>query len=53
MGARLVATDQAHTTGSDVVIGEILTYETVITVPEGCSPDAVLVQELDQMQGIT
>jgi uncharacterized repeat protein (TIGR01451 family) len=44
---RLVATDQVHTTNSDVVIGEILTYETVITVPEGSSPDAVLVQDLD------
>ncbi|NLD54448.1 MAG: DUF11 domain-containing protein, partial [Burkholderiaceae bacterium] len=44
---RLIATDQAHTAGRDVVVGEILTYETVITVPEGRSPDAVLSHRLD------
>src|SRR5690606_14909992 len=44
---RLIATDQVHTAGRDVVVGEILTYETVITVPEGRSPDAVLSHRLD------
>src|SRR5690606_7151174 len=44
---RLIVTDQAHTAGRDVVDGAILTYETVITVPEGRSPDAVLSHRLD------
>nr|MBA3477965.1 DUF11 domain-containing protein [Lautropia sp.] len=44
---RLTGTSQAHTTGADAVIGEILCYETVITVPEGSSPEAVLTQRLD------
>ncbi len=44
---RLTATDQHHTNGSDAVIGEILTFETVITIPQGRSPDAVLTQRLE------
>ena len=44
---RLTATSQSHTAGADVVIGEVLTYETVVTIPEGHSPDAVLTQRLD------
>jgi len=31
----LTATNQSHTTGLDVAIGEIVTYTAVITVPEG------------------
>ena len=44
---RLTATNQPHTAGADAVIGEVLTYETVVTIPEGHSPDAVLTQRLD------
>jgi uncharacterized repeat protein (TIGR01451 family) len=44
---RLVGTSQSHTAGADAVIGEILTFETVLTLPEGRSPDAVLTQWLD------
>lgn len=47
LATRLTATNQVHTAGADAVIGEILTYETVITIPEGSSPDAVLTQWLD------
>ncbi len=43
---RLIATDQSHTDAAEAVIGEILTYETVITLPEGTSPSAVLTQQL-------
>ena len=43
---RLTGTSQVHTAGAEAVIGEILTYETVITIPEGSSPDAVLTQWL-------
>ncbi len=44
---RLIGTSQSHTAGADAVIGEILTFETVLTLPEGRSPDAVLTQWLD------
>ena len=47
LATRLTATNQSHTSGTDAVIGEVLTYESVITIPEGCSPDAVLTQTLD------
>lgn len=36
----LIATDQAFTTGNNVAIGEVLTYQAVITVPEGTSSKA-------------
>jgi len=34
----LVGTDQAFTTGSNVTIGEVVTYSMVITLPEGNTP---------------
>ena len=30
----ILATNQAHTTGNNVAIGEIVTYQVVVTVPE-------------------
>ncbi|MGE0803003.1 MAG: hypothetical protein AB7O55_32270, partial [Lautropia sp.] len=47
LATALIDTNQAHTRDSDAVIGEILTYRTVITLPEGTSPDAVLTQTLE------
>jgi uncharacterized repeat protein (TIGR01451 family) len=55
-GARLetelVATCEPHTAGNEVVIGEVLSYETRISLPEGTSPDARLVQTLDAGLGL-
>lgn len=48
MSKGIVATNQAHTTGTSVAIGEIITYSVVITVPEGTSPSATLTDVLDQ-----
>jgi fimbrial isopeptide formation D2 family protein/uncharacterized repeat protein (TIGR01451 family) len=39
----LIATNQPHTLDRDVAIGEIVTYEVVVTVPEGTMSAAVLV----------
>ncbi len=36
----LVSTDQAFTSGSNVAIGEVATYQVVITIPEGTSSNA-------------
>ena len=36
----LLSTDQAFTTGTNVAIGEVLTYQVVVTVPEGSSSKA-------------
>jgi len=35
----LVTTSEAHTSGSDVTIGEIVRYQIEVTVPEGVTPD--------------
>ena len=43
----IVATDQAHTAGNNVVVGEIVTYRTTVTVPEGQSLDVTLRDTLD------
>ncbi len=43
----LIATNQPHTTGLDVAIGEIVTYETVITVPEGTMPGTQVIDTPD------
>lgn len=43
----VTATNQAHTSGLAVAIGEIVTYQTVITIPEGTSSSATLVDTLD------
>ncbi|MFP3853679.1 MAG: isopeptide-forming domain-containing fimbrial protein [Anaerolineales bacterium] len=44
----LVDTNQSFTNGTSVAIGEIITYELVLTVPEGTMSDAVLTDTLDQ-----
>jgi len=44
---RLAETSQGHTTGTDAAVGEILTYEVVMTVPPGTAPSAFLVDSLD------
>lgn len=43
----VTATNQAHTGGLNVAIGEIVTYQTVITIPEGSSSSSMLVDTLD------
>lgn len=44
----IVATDQAFTDGNDVAIGEIVSYEVVVTVPEGTSTNVVFRDTLDR-----
>ncbi len=43
----VVSTNQAHTTGSNVAVGEILTYEVTVSVPEAVSNGVTLVDTLD------
>ena len=43
----LDSTDQPHTGGSDVAIGEILTYEIILTIPAGTAPSSLLTDVLD------
>ena len=43
----IIHTSQPHTTGNDVVIGEIVTYQVQVTLSEGYTYGAVLVDELD------
>lgn len=40
-------TSADHTTGNEVVIGETVTYEVVVTVPEGTIPDFTITDTLD------
>ncbi len=42
----LVGTSAAHTTGADVAIGEIVTYELEVALPEGVTPSLALVDYL-------
>ncbi len=42
----LVATSALHTTGSNVTIGEVLTYNLTICVPEGTTPGLVVTDVL-------
>ncbi|MBI4936440.1 MAG: DUF11 domain-containing protein, partial [Actinobacteria bacterium] len=49
----LSATNQAHTTGANVAIGEIATYRVDITVPEGQALNARLVDTLPAGLAIT
>ena len=42
----LLSTSAAHTSGADVTIGEILTYELVVALPEGVTPSLTLVDDL-------
>ncbi|RME61511.1 MAG: isopeptide-forming domain-containing fimbrial protein, partial [Caldilineae bacterium] len=44
----LAGTNQSFTSGTNVAIGEIITYTTVITVPEGTSSSVTLVDTLDK-----
>ncbi len=39
-------TSAAHTTGSNLTIGEVATYELTVTLPEGASPSPVTVTDL-------
>lgn len=41
-----IATSAEHTDGNGVAIGEVATYRTTITVPEGTSPGAVVIHDL-------
>lgn len=43
----ITGTNQAHTSGNNVVIGEVVTYQTVITIPEGTLTNTTLVDQLD------
>jgi large repetitive protein len=43
----IIDTNQTHTVDPDVAIGEIITYQVVVTVPEGTTNSAVLVDVLD------
>jgi large repetitive protein len=43
----LIATNQSHTSGLNVAIGEIVTYELVLTLPEGTMPNVALADVLD------
>ncbi len=43
----LVTTNQAHTSGSNVAIGEIVTYDVVLTIPQGTTPSARFVDTPD------
>ena len=43
----IVTTNAAHTTGTNVAIGEIVTYDVVFQVPNGTLPNAVFVDTPD------
>ena len=43
----VVTTDQGHTAGNAVAVGEILTYSVTVTVPEAVSNNVTLVDTLD------
>ncbi len=47
MTKSLVSTNQAHTSGQDVAIGETATYRVVVTVPEGVTNDLEVTDTLD------
>jgi uncharacterized repeat protein (TIGR01451 family)/fimbrial isopeptide formation D2 family protein len=47
MTKTITATNQAHTTGTNVAIGERVSYRLTIRVPEGTTPSAVLTDTLD------
>lgn len=42
----LFATNQTETNGTNVTIGETVTYALVVSLPEGTSPDATIVDQL-------
>lgn len=43
----LTFTNQSHTSGNNVTVGEVVSYTLTVTVPEGQSTSAVLVDTLD------
>ncbi|MFV0441996.1 MAG: SdrD B-like domain-containing protein [Planctomycetaceae bacterium] len=43
---QLFATDQTETSGSNVTIGEQVTYALIVSLPEGVTPDATIVDQL-------
>ncbi len=43
----LSGTNQAHTSGTNVAIGEVLTYTVQLTVPEGVWPSVLITDTLD------
>ncbi|MCL4207221.1 MAG: isopeptide-forming domain-containing fimbrial protein [Pirellulaceae bacterium] len=45
-------TNQAHTAGTNVAIGEIITYELVVTVPEGTTPNMLIRDALSAGLGV-
>lgn len=42
----LISTDQTETAGTDVTIGEVVTYALKVSMPEGVAPDATVVDLL-------
>ena len=47
MTKTIVTTNQAHTAGNNVAIGELVSYRVTLLVPEGTTPSAVLTDVLD------
>jgi large repetitive protein len=43
----IVATNQVHTSGANVAIGEIVTYDLVLTVPQGVLPTSIITDTPD------
>lgn len=43
----IVGTNQSFTSGTDVAIGELITYQVVVTIPEGHSSGVTLVDTMD------
>lgn len=43
----LVSTNQVHTTGANVAIGEIVTYDVTLTIPQGITPSTVFTDTPD------
>ena len=43
----LLSTSESQTSGNNAVIGELVTYQVQIDLPEGTTPDAVLVDTLE------
>jgi fimbrial isopeptide formation D2 family protein/uncharacterized repeat protein (TIGR01451 family) len=46
LGKTLADTSQAHTSGANVAIGEIVTYTLTLTLPEGLTPSLVITDNL-------
>lgn len=43
----ITSTNQTHTSGNDVVVGEVVTYQSVLSIPEGTLTNAELIDQLD------